>query len=379
MFNVLLALRRAPAQLGHAALATSNLRRPPSPTIYPDARRSAATLTGHVEPAPAASVLEPEPAEPLPHSDLQEFITILSTADSLSPAAVSRSAARVIRSSVKNGNVAEAVIILSALRAANDRRTVSGNAARFPLRLPSTTLVHGLLQQNNIHQAARFARDVMPVQEHLFRVKTIDVVIKALCPAPAPGEVGGRSASERMTMWKRSLWTREGWKLKPLPLRGSPESLAPLAWPTSAPVAYPSPPFAAPGQTASPHLDVNHPLRVQADPQERGQGLTASTRMAIALLAQARRTKQRRTNDMYKRVVDVCLFQGEIVTATLLFAILLYDLRKSQMRQQPSETLENTESVLDTPHRSLHFHRPRRPGCQDHPNIPPNAARSDLG
>ncbi|KZO94874.1 hypothetical protein CALVIDRAFT_192806 [Calocera viscosa TUFC12733] len=354
MYNVLRAVRHAPARLAHAssstypaALGRPRLSRLLLATAFNNAKRHASTLTDDVT---------PQSPDPPSHSDLHEFITILSSADSLSPAAVSRSASRVIRSSVRKDNVAEAVIILSALRAANGRRTAAGNPTLFPLRLPSTTLVHGLLQQNNIHQAARLARDVMPVQEHLFRAKTIDLVVKALCPTPAEGEVGGRTASERMTQWKRNMWTREGWALKPLPPAGSAESLAPEQWPRASNSQQSMNPFSAPGQVSQ-RSETAHSEPTETSQPQKGQGLDASTRMAIALLAQARRTKQSRTNDMYKRVVNACLLQGELVTATLLFAILLYDLRRSQTRNQPEQSVDSTENVLQTSQGQEAIHR----------------------
>ncbi|EJU06091.1 hypothetical protein DACRYDRAFT_97693 [Dacryopinax primogenitus] len=379
MFSVRHALGRASVGVGHARRYPAVARRPhtlPSfsvPFLYP-ANRHASTQAAFS----GDSEVVTDPERPPPRSDLQGFIAVLSAADSLTPAAVSRTSARVIRSCLNNDNLAEAVIILSALRAANERRAAKGNTTLFPLRLASTTLVHGLLQQNNIHQAARLARDVMPVREHLFRAKTIDVVVKALCPKLYPGEVGGRAMSERLVQKRRNAWITQGWSLKPLPPAGSPESLAPVQWPMSTSIrsSFPqgfSAPRLNPEILRTTRAEVsqisNAPSSEQSywaelcklsqtehnqwtekrDLPERGKGLDASTRMAIALLAQARRTKQSRTNEMYKRVVDACLFQGELVTATVLFGILLYDLRRQHLRTQAPPADDNPESVLNTP------------------------------
>jgi hypothetical protein len=50
-----------------------------------------------------------------------------------------------------------------------------------------------------------------------------------------------------------------------------------------------------------------------------------STRYAVGLLIQARRQRQRRTQDMYQALINACLLQGEIIVGSLLFVMVVKD------------------------------------------------------
>ena len=72
------------------------------------------------------------------------------------------------------------------------------------------------------------------------------------------------------------------------------------------------------------------------------------TRIAVRLLEEARRRRQERTHRMYDVVINACLIQGEIIVASLLFAMAIKDwqLRRALKNQrsnnpppEPSEPL----------------------------------------
>ncbi|GJJ07662.1 hypothetical protein Clacol_001867 [Clathrus columnatus] len=69
--------------------------------------------------------------------------------------------------------------------------------------------------------------------------------------------------------------------------------------------------------------------------------LPPPTRLATSLLITGRRYRQKRTEEMFNRLIDACLLQGEIVIATLLFVLLVKDwqfrsvVRASGSRDEP--------------------------------------------
>ncbi|KAF8529246.1 hypothetical protein BU17DRAFT_37311 [Hysterangium stoloniferum] len=72
----------------------------------------------------------------------------------------------------------------------------------------------------------------------------------------------------------------------------------------------------------------------QASPEDSSTGhmissrssrLPPKARLAVNILSTARQRRHRRTEDMYGRLIDACLLQGEIIIATLLFVLLVKD------------------------------------------------------
>lgn len=65
-------------------------------------------------------------------------------------------------------------------------------------------------------------------------------------------------------------------------------------------------------------------------------------RRSVALLNAFRRHRYHRTENMYERVVEACLLQGEIVTATLLFVLLVRDWQVKRTMQAAVAAINDT-------------------------------------
>jgi len=74
-----------------------------------------------------------------------------------------------------------------------------------------------------------------------------------------------------------------------------------------------------------------------------------STRFAVRLLLLARQSRQRRTHRMFKTLMALCLINGEIIIASLLFGVLVRDWQKRVQLGQQKEDEEDIGGQFDTP------------------------------
>jgi hypothetical protein len=75
-----------------------------------------------------------------------------------------------------------------------------------------------------------------------------------------------------------------------------------------------------------------------------------STRFAISLLLQARRSRQQRTQKIWDWLIHTCLLQGEVIVGTLLFTILVKDFAlKRQLASQLLAQQQRTAAAQDSP------------------------------
>ncbi|KAF9520926.1 hypothetical protein BS47DRAFT_1481236 [Hydnum rufescens UP504] len=235
------------------------------------------------------------------------------------PAQVSRLAAKIIRQSFMAGQIQDACDALSNLHARtldyynpkpSSAASVNFSLGPSPLRLPTTTLVHGLLRVGLSHKASTVIVDTMnghvPVRSHKilsalalehrvrFRVQTLESVVAALCPPAGSG------------------------------------------------------------------ISVQGPLVKEVSEMRRLERASIPPRFkhaqGITLLNLFRQHRYRRSKEMYDRVIDACLLQGEIITACLLFVLLVKDwqvrsvLRQARAHPEPPKGPDNLSIEPGTPH-----------------------------
>ena len=259
----------------------------------------------------------------------------------LSPTERGRAASRAIHISLQQGNVADAYHIVNSVRLANfqsdsfshpsifkSTATKGGEntvlsilsypkrssaayylypvanalSADISPRLPSHTLLHGLIKQGMTHEAASLAEQMMSVGMRV-RSQSLEVLYSAL----AQISIAASSA-------------------KPNPSSSNVSHALP-SYPLRHNVLY-----IRPGRIADP-----------------------STRFALRLLFLSRQSRQRRTHRMFKTLMTLCLINGEIILASLLFGVLVRDWQKRvgcEMQMQPLEQdLEERQIKIkyDTP------------------------------
>lgn len=82
------------------------------------------------------------------------------------------------------------------------------------------------------------------------------------------------------------------------------------------------------------------------------------TRLAVKLLLHARQHRQRCHEHTYQFIINICLVQGEIIVASLLFVLLIKDWEMKRAATQVREQAKLTEELPATRHRSLHASSP---------------------
>lgn len=250
-----------------------------------------------------------------PICDLTSFPSASSPTEAsseLSPAEQGRAASHAICLSLQQGNVADAYHIVNSVRLANfqsgsfatssrSRSTVTkiqNNSVLFTLfypkrsstashlqpvanvfdsdtspRLPSHTLLHGLIKQGLTDEAASLAEQMMNASMRV-RSRSLEVLFSAL----AQTSINASSSA----------------KLDPKSAEALP----------------------------------SHPMRHNILYIQSEQIVDPSTRFAIRVLFLARQSHQRRTHRMFKTLITLCLINGEIILASLLFGILVRDWQK---------------------------------------------------
>ena len=231
-----------------------------------------------------------------------------------SPAERGRAASCAIRISLQQGNVADAYHVVNSVRLANFQSdsflypSISQSIATkggkntilsilsYPKRLstaihlhpvayafsadtsprlPSHTLLHGLIKQGMTDEAASLAEQMMSVGMRV-RSQSLEVLYSAL----AQTSITASSA-------------------KP-----------------------------SPNSSNVSHALPSHPLRHNVLYIRPGRIADPSTRFALRLLFLSRQSRQRRTHRMFKTLMTLCLINGEIILASLLFGVLVRDWQK---------------------------------------------------
>lgn len=150
-------------------------------------------------------------------------------------------------------------------------RWCSNPGRHFPSRLVAHSLIHALLREGKVVDAGYEMKEIMSLGV-TFHHRTIQKNISLLCSMPF---------------------------------------------------------IASEDQVAGPNDLTNH---VYPGDSESGFLLSAlhtrlppPTRLATSLLIAGRRYRQKRTEEMFNKLIDACLLQGEIIIATLLFVLLVKD------------------------------------------------------
>ncbi|KDQ14210.1 hypothetical protein BOTBODRAFT_145813 [Botryobasidium botryosum FD-172 SS1] len=242
----------------------------------------------------------------------------------LSLAQFSRTAAHAIRQAMLNGDSRRAYKILNLVyspssNSPSDHKSIFTANSKYPHpRLPLTATIHSLLRAGLTHKASKLAEkailgSLIPVPNaakddipftapgpQILRAKTMEFIIAALCPTKM---LGAQEELSRVAALRSQI-------------NASSSS--------------------TPHSTHSP---------AEGEPQR----LDKSTRLALTLLERARQHRYRRTQDMYERVIDACLLQGEIITASLLFVLLVRDWQIRQVlkaaRAQAKEEEEQRRTM----------------------------------
>ena len=223
-----------------------------------------------------------------------------SISKSLSSAELSRAAARAVRISIQNGNLADAYLIVNSVRYAGVLHTASelpgidsmehfrSVALAFTSdvspRLPSHALLHGLLRHGMPDKASSLAEQMMSAGINV-RCKTLEVIFDSLAEMSSADSATGRG-------------------------------LPPTA-------------FALENSDV---LTLN--LSMTSD---------RATQFALRLLYLARKSRQRRSHNMFKTLITLCVINGEIILASLLFGYMLRDWQARELQNS------DVPSHYDTP------------------------------
>lgn len=222
----------------------------------------------------------------------------------LTPAAQGRAAASAIRQFIQEENVADAYTIVNSIRYAAFPETpdklfsvksmdeFSSAALAFSPdvspRLPAHSLLHGLVRLGMADKASKLAHDMISAGIRV-RCQTIEAIYSGLIHAsqiqPAPKEL-----------------------------------------PT--------------------HAELKSPDILHLDPSK---VLDKRTGFAIRLLGLARQSRQRRSHNMFKLLMTLCVINGEIILASLLFGVLVRDwqARDAQIIEARATPKPSHDHVID--------------------------------
>ncbi|KAH8074941.1 hypothetical protein BXZ70DRAFT_744067 [Cristinia sonorae] len=192
----------------------------------------------------------------------------------LTPGQLSRAAAHAVRALTRTGAFSDALYIVNALHASPidhvtpttipilEQLVQTARHQPVSVRLAAHCFLHDLLRSGRTRQAARFSEAVMSQGIYL-RSRTLQALMQQLC--------------------------------RPLP--SVFDSLGPRNWK---------------------RIQPNEVLFLDS-----GCVQDPSCQAAIRILEHARRYGHRRTHEMYDVLIRACLLQGEIIVASLLFALLV--------------------------------------------------------
>ncbi|KAJ8502129.1 hypothetical protein ONZ51_g209 [Trametes cubensis] len=205
---------------------------------------------------------------------------ILSSTSRLSPAQVARAAAQAVRYCIQEGNFGDALYVVNSACHSILQDTLDSNPQRKsqlkPIqfgcavspRLASHAFLHGLIRAGYTKKAGTYAQLMIRAGIPI-RTKTLESLVSSLVTPPSA-----------------------------LPKLGPFARIIPQ----------------------KPSMDNNSFLHLRS---KRVPDLCA--RAAFSLLQEARTFGQKRTQRMYRVLIDTLLLQGEIVVATLLFVLLIKD------------------------------------------------------
>ena len=247
----------------------------------------------------------------------------------LTPAERGRAASQAITSSLRDGNIVDAYHIVNAIRLANSQASfsfsegstaehspnaISSSASHFqPVsraftpgvspRLPSHTLLHGLIRQGLLHRASMLTEQMMGAGMKV-RCRSLEVLFTSLAQNPGPVVASHLLRSENSGSFLATNSMSQSLTIRP------------------------------------------------------GLISDSSNRFAVQLLLLARESRQRRTHKMFKALITLCLINGEIILASLIFGILVRDWQKRVQLGQLKEDIvdgqvDNSKlarrSIYDTP------------------------------
>ncbi|KIJ26030.1 hypothetical protein M422DRAFT_71992 [Sphaerobolus stellatus SS14] len=222
----------------------------------------------------------------------------------LTAAQITRTAASSIRTAVREGKPRDAVAVTRSLLSTghNGARTRPFHSSvhlksfsikeKLPSRLASHALVHALIREGLLMDAAAEVREMI-AHGHRFHSRTVGTTISLLCNPSAPLGEGHVSPS------------------------------------------HPTAEFTArPDDLEAARLLLTESTRLPPGP-----------RQAFGILMTARQYRRERSQEMFSRLVDACLLQGEILLATLLFVLMIKDW---QVRNVVRASKRQIEACLDS-------------------------------
>ncbi|PPQ68657.1 hypothetical protein CVT24_005388 [Panaeolus cyanescens] len=274
----------------------------------------------------------------------------------LSSVQLTQAAAQAIRVSVNAGNLSDAFSILNSLHSAGSASTESGltskhqtliNAIRLhsahnghiSSRLPAHALLHALIRTGNISHAAKLSEQILSANLPI-RSRSMDAMVYALGQA-------GVQASEQDGQTIPKLHTRA--------ILSKPAHILPL-------------PSRLSFFTAAHHVALGHRRDVASTARQLEKAsilahpveetykspsyLTNSqpTQFALRLLALARQARQRRTRTFFRTLITLCLINGEIILASLVFGVLVRDWqsRSDALSNFQAEDVNSKKMILQS-------------------------------
>lgn len=218
-----------------------------------------------------------------------------------------RNAASIIRTAVKAKDNPRAIeTTYSTLDYTGKMRRSSNPNRRFPSRLVAHSLVHALLREGQVMEAAYEMRKTMSLGI-TFHHRTMQTSISLLCSMPFTAKIDQMTGSNKLENQVYPGDTESGFLLSALHSR-----------------------------------------------------LPPPTRLAASLLVTGRRYRQKRTEEMFDRLINACLLQGEIVIAALLFVLLVKDWQVRSVLRASGTKVEAVvhDSEIQERHSELGFPTP---------------------
>ncbi|KAG8933341.1 hypothetical protein FRC02_012093 [Tulasnella sp. 418] len=291
------------------------------------------------------------------------------------PAAVSRQAAQIIRKAVASGSPGMGFRVLNGIYR-HSARLQEGNLpsdipvqSTIPRRLATTAMVHALLRAGKPLKAAQVAEIAWIGREKggssigggmNLSYKTSDAIIAALCQ-PSSLQPAGLQPWEIFADVKNSSQLRTDLHSKVESRSEDPDEFAQhVKWmegivnkntsinPRAQSLSFFSPRGKKSSSGPTPSSSSNT-ASTQSSSSPRSSRtrtkLDYSTQRAILFVRVARHARQKRTTHMYKRIIDACLIQGEVIVGTLLFVLLVRDWQARQMIKAAEMELGHHDGV----------------------------------
>jgi hypothetical protein len=253
----------------------------------------------------------------------------LAPASTFTAAQLSRAAAQAVRLSIQQGQLKDAYYVVTSLQASWDppgEGDLPKHRFRYPKfepisfyrrvspRLATHALIHGLMRVGLSVKASQCAEYLMRDGFNI-RSTTLQATIRNLVPTPSPGGAVQANALDG----SRSIDSADI-----LTLRSSMVS-------------------------------------------------DRCTRCAVRLLIQAKKYRQRRTQDMFDFLIHICLLQGELIVGSLLFAMLVKIMHvqmafSAQMKMESQAATAETSVIAEQKQafrRRFNLHRDE---CLVHPD-----------